>query len=107
MKTTDQYVCDLKEKLECVGRLTRENFQKASKRHKNYCDRTTRFRKLQVGDKVLVLLPRKQNKLLIQWKGPFDVVEVYNKLDYRINMRSKKKTFNIYLLRKYCDIISK
>ena len=32
-------------------------------------------RNLKVGDKVLVLLPKKANKLLISWKGPFEVVK--------------------------------
>ena len=34
-----------------------------------------------VGDKVLLLLPTDSNKLVLQWKDPFEVVEVLNRMD--------------------------
>ena len=37
------------------------------------------MRKFKVGDKVLLLLPTDSNKLLLQWKDPF---EVLNRMDY-------------------------
>lgn len=30
------------------------------------------------GEKVLLLLPTDNNKLLMQWKGPFEVIERKN-----------------------------
>ena len=44
-----------------------------------------------VGSKALVLLPTKTNKLLMSWKGPYEVVEKLSVLDYRIKMGKKVK----------------
>lgn len=48
--------------------------------------------------KVLVLLPTASNKLLIQWKGPYTIVKRVGKVDYKIDMARKIKT---YILRKH------
>ena len=56
-----------------------------------------------VGSKVLVLLPTKTNKLLMSWKGPYEVVEKLSVLDYRIKMSKKVKAFHINMLRQYIE----
>ena len=43
-------------------------------KQKAYYDRRARSRKFDVGDKVLLLLPTDSNKLLLQSKGPYEVV---------------------------------
>ncbi|GFO08088.1 hypothetical protein PoB_003459300 [Plakobranchus ocellatus] len=58
-------------------------------------------RKFSVGEKVLVLLPTDSNKLLMQWKGPFEIVATVGINDYRINMGGKEKTFHANLLKGY------
>ena len=40
--------------------------------------------------RVLLLLSTEQNKMMLQWKGPFQVAEVLNKFDYRIKSREKR-----------------
>lgn len=52
-----------------------------------------------VGDKVLVLLPKDSNKLLMQWKGPFSVTKKINKVDYQNDMKGKLKTYHVYMLK--------
>ncbi len=66
-----------------------------------YYDRKARDRKYQEGDQVLVLLPTDNNKLLLQWKGPYPVVSVVNDWDYRISMKGKTKTFHANMLKRY------
>ena len=34
------------------------------------------------------------NKLLMQWKEPFEVVDKMNPYDYKVNIHGKIKTFN-------------
>ena len=51
-------------------------------KQKAYYDRRARSRKFDVGDKVLLLLPTDSNKLLLQWKGPYEFVEMVNRMDY-------------------------
>ena len=66
IKSTYQYVIDLRERLESTCQLARENLAKASKIHKVYYDRKARSRSMKVDDRVLVLLPTDNNKLLLQ-----------------------------------------
>ena len=58
--------------------------------------RKSRRRHLKVGSKVLVLLPTTTNKLLMSWKGPYEVVEKLRVFDYRIKMGKKVKTLAIH-----------
>ena len=45
------------------------------------------MRRFQPGDKALVLLPTDTNKLLWQWKGPYDVTRVVGPNDYKVLMK--------------------
>lgn len=73
VKSTYQYVLDLRERLETTAELARENLEKASQRQAKFFNKSTRAKNMKVGDKVLVLQPTDSNKLLMQWKGPFSV----------------------------------
>lgn len=48
---------------------------------------------MKVGDKVLILLPTKSNKLLMQCKGPYDIVEKLGDMDYKVNVDGKLRTY--------------
>ena len=51
---------------------------------------------------MLILLPSDSNKLLLSWKGPFEIIEVINEYDYRVTLRNGvKKVFHSNLLKKY------
>ncbi|GFO38419.1 Zinc finger protein [Plakobranchus ocellatus] len=52
-----------------------------------------------------MLLPRDLNKLLVQWKGPFEIVATVGINDYRINMGGKEKTFHANLLKGDCEAL--
>lgn len=101
VKSTYQYVIDLREKLEQTCEFARNNLKKAAGRYKIYYDKKARERDMKVGDKVLVLLPTNANKLLMHWKGPYPIVEKLNRVDYKIDMGGKLKTFHANLLRRY------
>ena len=80
--STYQYVIELRDRLEQTCKLAHENLKKVQIKQKAYYDRRARSRKFDVGDKVLLLLPTDSNKLLLEWKGPYEVVEVVNRMDY-------------------------
>ena len=101
VKMTAEYVVDLRNKLEQTCALARENLKKASVRHAKYYNKKTRARFLREGDKVLVLIPRKKNALQLAWAGPYQVTEVINQFDYRIQMGRKTRVFHINLLKLY------
>ena len=96
-----QYVLELKQRLESTLEIARENLVKSQVRYKHYYDKRSRHRKLKVGDSALVLLPTDNNKLLMQWKGPFKVVETVGVNDYRLDVNGTAKLFHINLLKQY------
>ena len=71
-----QYVIELMERLEQTCKLARQNLDRGQIKQKTYYDKRARSRKFDVGDKVLLVLPIESNKLLLQWKGPYELVEV-------------------------------
>ncbi|XP_033730000.1 uncharacterized protein LOC117319277 [Pecten maximus] len=103
VKTTYQYVMDLREKLEKTCEVAMDNLREARTRQRKQFNKRAKQRDLKPGDKVLVLLPTKANKLLLQWRGPYDVVEKVGPTDYRVNREGKIKVLHINLLRKYVE----
>lgn len=101
VKTTYQYVLDLKERLSSTCELVKNELTKSNEHYKKHYDRKARSRSFKVGDYVLILLPTDNNKLLMHWKGPFEVVEKKSVTDYRVNVNGKTRLFHINLLKKY------
>lgn len=100
-KTSYGYVVDLRRRLENTCRLAKEELQKAKLVQKKHYDMKTRPRRLAVGDKVLLLLPSDNNKLILTWKGPFTVLERKNDVDYVIDLGTRTSLFHVNLLKKY------
>jgi len=102
-KNSYQYVFELREKLEDTLNIARSELQKAQQKGKHYYDRKAKVRKFQEGDKVLVLLPTDHNKLLMQWKGLFEVSAVVGLNDYKVKVKGKDKVYHANLLEKYFE----
>ena len=100
-RTTYQYVMELRERMKETCRLAHEESKKAKVTQKEYYNRKARDKCLSVGDKVLLLLPTDNNKLHIQWKGPYDIIQKVAVNDYRIQIGENTKTFHANMLRKY------
>ena len=100
-QSTYEYVFDLQNRLRDTCQLAQENLRKASRQQKLYYDKKSRDRKIEVGDKVLLLLPTDRNKLLLHWKGPFEVVGKHGTCDYQIDLAGTVKTFHANLLKVY------
>ena len=75
----------------------------ASRKQTKMYSRRSRLRKLKVGEKVLVLLPTKAYKLLMQWKGPYEVLEQVGEFDYKITIKGKVEVFHINMLKLYVE----
>ena len=103
VKTTYQYVLDLQERLEETCELARHELSKAQCKQKRYYDVKTRDRELKTGDKVLLLLSTDHNKLLMQWKGPHEVIERVRGHNYRIQLPNKVKMFHANMLKRYIE----
>ena len=98
------YVLSMREKLEKMSALVRENLENAQRKQKQWYDQNAREREFQEGEQVLVLLPTSHDKLLARWQGPYTVLKRVGKVDYLVDMhdrRKRKKVLHVNLLRKW------
>ena len=84
------YVLDMREKLEEMSELARENLQKSQVKQKTWYDHKAREQSFDKGDKVLVLLPSSTDKLSAEWQGPYPIERKVGKVDYEVNMGDKR-----------------
>ena len=89
--------------MESTLAIAQDNSSKMSQKYKRHYDQKAGKRQLKVNDKALVLLPTDKSKLLMGWKGLYDVVEKISPLDYRINIGGKEKRFHINMLKQYLE----
>ena len=103
VKLTYQYVLELQNRLQDTCEVAKQELNKAQGRQKHYYDVKSRERKFRVGDKALVLLPTDGNKLLMQWKGPFEITECKNDNNYRVQLEGRTKLFHANMLKRYIE----
>ncbi|XP_075732788.1 uncharacterized protein LOC142775324 [Rhipicephalus microplus] len=73
-------------RVEHTCRLAHEELERAGERYGKYYNLKSRKRSLKPGEQVLILLPTDNNKLLMQWKGPFMVVSKKGDADYEVEI---------------------
>jgi len=76
---------------------------KSQEKQQKYYNRKAKSRIFQKVEKVLVLLPTDSSKLLLQWKGPFEVIEKVREDDYKIQLTGRTKMFHANMLKKYFE----
>ena len=102
LKTTYQYVFDLRNRLEETSKLAVQNAEISSGQYKKYYDLKTKNRSFKVGEEVLLLLPTSSNKFSMQWRGPYKVEQCHdNGVDYVIKVKGKSKLFHVNMLKKF------
>ena len=85
-------------------KIAQEELLKSRKKNKTLCDRRDKRREFQEGDKILLLLPTDTNKLLMLWKGPYEIMSICRKgNNYRIEVNRKVKTFHANMVKKYIE----
>jgi len=98
VRTTYQYIVDLRNHLQETWEVAHKELRKHEGIQKRKFDYRAKDRTFKHGDMVLILLPTSDSKLLMQWKGPFKVVERH---DYRIQLEHKQNIFYANLLKRY------
>ena len=95
---------ELRERLEQTCQLAYDNLEKVQFKQKTYYDKRARSRKFDVRDKVLLLLPTESNKLLLQWKGPYEVVEIVYRMDHRVDVDGVVGTYHANMLKNMLNV---
>ena len=97
------YLIETRERLKTLSELAHENEIKAKHIQKRYYDKKARVRDIEVGSKVLVLLPTSENKLLAQWKGPYVVTDKVGSVDYKVKVRGREKVYHVNMLKTWYE----
>lgn len=98
------YVIQMHERLEQMSALAQQNMESAQKKQKTWYDKKARERSFMPGQKVLLLLPTDDSKLLAKWHGPYEIIRKVGDVTYEVGMpdRGKKKqNFHVNLLKEY------
>ena len=91
------------ERLEKTCKLAQDNVRKLDIKHNAFYDKRAMSRKFDVGDKVLLLLPSGSSKLLFQWNGPYEVVEVVDVMNCKINVKGVFNNYPANMLKLYVE----
>ena len=81
----------MRERLKEMSTLVRTNLTGTQQRQKKSYDEKVKVQPLEVGDEVLVLLPMKQNKLQLQWSGPYQVTRRVTTVDYEVKRPGRRR----------------
>ncbi|KAM9464160.1 uncharacterized protein ACWYII_009472 [Salvelinus alpinus] len=75
--------------------------EKAQQTQGRAYDKSATPREFTMGEKVLVLMPTAEHRLLAQWRGPYEVTERVSSVNYLIKQpdRRKVKLYHINLLK--------
>ena len=94
--TTDiPYIMGLKQSLNEIHEIARENLEKSCDRQKRVYDHRANARSYKVGDSVFLFDPSKKKgispKLQSRWQGPYQIIGKLSDLLYKIQLNSKVK----------------
>ena len=93
---TSEWAEWLVDRLQCWHEVMRQRSEVASKKRKQAFDKKSVLRQFEVGDRVLCRIPGMTHKLQESWHGPYPVVEVLNRVDYRIEfVKGNKKVLHV------------
>lgn len=100
-KPVYEYLIDLKNRLKSVTETAITHSKLKTHHAKLYYDRNTKNKDIQEGDHVLILKPKKGNKLMLQWEGPFLVDRKLSKYNVRVRKGKSVKTYHVNRLWKF------
>lgn len=98
------YVVRMRDRLEKMSELAQSHMAKAQQHQKSWYDQSACERSFSPGQKVLVLLPSHENKLLAKWQGPFEVQKRLGPTTYRVGTPGQSRsnrTLHVNLLKEW------
>ena len=102
-KTTYEYIIDLKNRIKSGLYKTEAITKGKANKYKQYYDQRAREKDIQIGDKVLVLKPKKGNKLALYSEGPFTVTRKLSKFNVEIAKGHKRIVYHLNRLTKFVE----
>lgn len=102
VEASASYLEVLRRKLRETTQIAQSELREAQGEYKWRYDATVRPHTFEKGQKVLLLLSSSQNKLLVQWQGPYMVEEKVGDVNYRIQVPNQGlKLCHVNLLKEW------
>lgn len=98
IKNTYEKVVDLREQIIRSCEIAKASLEEAGELYRLRINNGRNLRKFRVGDQVRVLLPSKENKLQLAWRGPYTILKQITKVDYEVDVNGKSKIFHVNIL---------
>jgi transposase InsO family protein len=102
----DDYIYELKYKLQRAHQLARERQLEEKNVNKKFYDRKAKELEIKVGDKVLLLNTSKRGegrKLQSLYVGPYEVVEIVSETNVKLRIGKKIKVVHKNLIKKFIE----
>ena len=93
-----EYIQTLRENVEIVRDMARENEEEQKGLQKKYYDRKATERKFSFGDFVLLFRPRKRYKVLNLWRGPLTITMQITGATYQVDTRKRGRPLKLTIL---------
>ncbi|XP_076472305.1 uncharacterized protein LOC143301798 [Babylonia areolata] len=103
IQTAAEYVVNLRNKIADSCAIAQQNLSRASSKYKKFFDVKAKPRDLAEGSKVLLLRPSKQNKLELEWQGPYTILRRVGVADYCVQVGNKEKLYHANLLKRFVE----
>uniref|UniRef100_A0A8C5R7L0 Gypsy retrotransposon integrase-like protein 1 n=1 Tax=Leptobrachium leishanense TaxID=445787 RepID=A0A8C5R7L0_9ANUR len=101
-----QYVVGIRERMARVIPLVRQHMERAQETQSHIYNQKATARRFSQGDRVMILVPTAESKLLAHWQGPYEVLEQTGPVNYRIRQpdrRKKEQIYHVNLLKPWQD----
>ncbi|XP_037831815.1 uncharacterized protein LOC119617061 isoform X2 [Kryptolebias marmoratus] len=89
------YVVQMRERLEKMAALAQAHKEEAQKHQKGWYDQSACQRSFSPGQKVLVLLPSADSKLLAKWQGPYEIQSKLGQTTYKIAIPDQPRSTRV------------
>ena len=101
------YAVEMRDRQQKMTDLVLVNASRAQQKQKAAYDRGTHSRILAEGDRVLVLLPNRQNSIKLEWRGSYKVTRAVTAVDYEIefptgvHVSNGRKVYHVNMMKKW------
>ncbi|MBN3296787.1 UB2V1 enzyme, partial [Amia calva] len=95
-------VIRMRQKLDELTELVRENMTKAQHQQKTWYDASSRRRAFMPGQQVLLLLSTSDSSILAKWQGPYKIMSRKGPVNYELllpDRRMKRQIYHVNLLK--------